>query len=220
MPTIYDNIEKKLSEGLYNHIEKAERVDYCVGYFNLRGWKIIADKIDDLTGMAVTEGEHQFTRYCRLLVGMIKTPRESLIDSFLDQDDLLPDNAKVTRIKNKLAQEFKDQLTIGVPTEQDEKTLQKLLFQLKDGKVVVKLFLRYQLHAKLYLAHGSDRITPKLGLLGSSNLTFPGISGQGELNVDVIEQDAALKLDKWFNDRWNDRWCITSILLTLILRKI
>jgi superfamily II DNA or RNA helicase len=208
MPTIYDNIEKKLSEGLYNHIEKAERVDYCVGYFNLRGWKIIADKIDDLTGMAVTEGEHQFSRYCRLLVGMIKTPKESLIDSFLDQDDLLPDNAKVTRIKNKLAQEFKDQLTIGVPTEQDEKTLQKLLFQLKDGKVVVKLFLRYQLHAKLYLAHGSDRITPKLGLLGSSNLTFPGISGQGELNVDVIEQDAVLKLDKWFNDRWNDRWCI------------
>jgi HKD family nuclease len=47
------------------------------------------------------------------------------------------------------------------------------IYQLKNGKVVVKLFLRYQLHAKLYLVHGSDRITPKLGLLGSSNLTFP-----------------------------------------------
>ena len=31
---------------------------------------------------------------------------------------------------------------------------------------------------------------------------------QGELNVDVLEQDAAYKLCKWFEDRWNDRWCI------------
>ncbi len=52
----------------------------------------------------------------------------------------------------KLAQEFKDQLTIGTPTEDDEKALRKLSQQLKDKKVVVKLHLRYTLHAKLYLA--------------------------------------------------------------------
>ena len=26
--------------------------------------------------------------------------------------------------------------------------------------------------------------------------------------MDVLEQDAALKLSHWFEDRWNDRWCI------------
>jgi PLD-like domain len=41
------------------------------------------------------------------------------------------------------------------------------------------------------------------GFLGSSNLTFPGLSKQGELNVDVLDQDACNKLQKWFEDRWS-----------------
>ncbi|MEK7846533.1 MAG: SNF2-related protein, partial [Nitrospinota bacterium] len=68
--------------------------------------------------------------------------------------------------------------------------------------------LRYQLHAKLYLLFRDDKISPVIGYLGSSNLTLAGLLKQGELNVDVLEQDAALKLAKWFNDRWNDQWCI------------
>jgi superfamily II DNA or RNA helicase len=44
--------------------------------------------------------------------------------------------------------------------------------------------------------------------LGSSNLTFAGLSSQGELNIDVLDSDAAKKLSKWFDDRWEDRWCI------------
>ena len=45
-------------------------------------------------------------------------------------------------------------------------------------------------------------------VLGSSNLTFAGLAGQGELNVDVLDHDAALKLKKWFEDRWKDRFCV------------
>jgi hypothetical protein len=41
-------------------------------------------------------------------------------------------------------------------------------------------------------------------LLGSGNLTLSGLQNQGELNVDALEQDAAKKLAKWFEERWND----------------
>jgi superfamily II DNA or RNA helicase len=34
------------------------------------------------------------------------------------------------------------------------------------------------------------------------------VSEQGELNIDVLDQDACNKLSQWFEDRWNDRWCI------------
>jgi hypothetical protein len=51
-------------------------------------------------------------------------------------------------------------------------------------------------------------VAPLIGYVGSSNLTMAGLSKQGELNVDVLEQDAALKLSYWFEDRWKDRWCI------------
>jgi SNF2 family DNA or RNA helicase len=72
----------------------------------------------------------------------------------------------------------------------------------------VKLFLRHPLHAKLYLLFRPDPINPAVGYLGSSNLTFAGLSKQGELNVDVLDHDACQKLAKWFEERWNDRWCI------------
>jgi len=75
-------------------------------------------------------------------------------------------------------------------------------------KLVVKLFLRHPLHAKLYLLFRPDPVSPKVGYLGSSNLTFAGLSKQGELNVDVVDQDACAKLARWFEDRWDDRWCI------------
>ena len=28
------------------------------------------------------------------------------------------------------------------------------------------------------------------------------------MNIDVLDQDACNKLSQWFEDRWNDRWCI------------
>ena len=70
------------------------------------------------------------------------------------------------------------------------------------------MFLRYPLHAKLYLLFRSDPTNPITGFLGSSNLTFAGLSKQGELNIDVLDHDACEKLANWFEDRWEDRWCI------------
>jgi len=61
--------------------------------------------------------------------------------------------------------------------------------------------LRYPLHAKLYLVKRKDRVAPLVGFIGSSNLTLAGLSQQGKLNVDVVDQDAAAKLQKWFDDR-------------------
>ncbi|MDD5434336.1 MAG: helicase-related protein, partial [Nitrospira sp.] len=114
----------------------------------------------------------------------------------------------VIRIKKKLAEEFREQLTYGLPSNDDEAGLRRLAAQIKAKKVVVKLFLRHPLHAKLYLLFRTDPINPATGFLGSSNLTFAGLSQQGELNIDVLDHDACHKLAKWFDDRWNDKWCL------------
>ena len=208
MPTIYDNINNHLSTQLNLHVTDARRLDACVGYFNLRGWNVISDRVEQLSGDTVVENGTSVNRYCRLLIGMIKSPHDMLIDSFLPDEDHLMDNQKANQLKKQLATELREQLIIGVPTAEDEKYLKQLRQQLVSKKVVVKLFLRHQLHAKLYLSYRRDSLTPQIGLLGSSNLTFAGLSGQGELNIDVLDQDAANKLSDWFNDRWNDRWCI------------
>ena len=35
-----------------------------------------------------------------------------------------------------------------------------------------------------------------------------GLSRQGELNVDVMDRDACGKLADWFQQRWDDHWCL------------
>jgi NgoFVII restriction endonuclease. len=122
------------------------------------------------------------------------------------------DNQTALSLKKKLAEEFHEQLTIGIPSNEDEAGLRRLAAQIKTKKVVVKLFLRHSLHAKLYLFFRTDPINPAISYLGSSNLTLAGLSSQGELNVDVdvdvLDHDACQKLANWFEERWNDKCCL------------
>lgn len=201
MPRIFDNIDKKLLPALQETMQVAERADFCVGYFNLRGWRHLSDYIEKWSG-----GEKSC---CRLLVGMHISPSDEL-KSALRQDlgDSVLDNQTALREKKKIAEEFRRQLTFGIPTASDEHSLRTLAAQIKAGKVVIRVFLAYPLHAKLYLLHRKDANNPTTGFLGSSNLTLAGLAAQGELNVDVLEHDACAKLAAWFDDRWHDRWSV------------
>lgn len=211
MPRIFDNIDQNLLPVLQETLVLSDRADFCVGYFNLRGWKQLDSYVEKWSG-----GEEHC---CRLLVGMQRLPQEELrtVMSLVKRDGEI-DNQAALRLKKKLAEEFRDQLTIGIPTNADEAGLRRLAAQIRAKKVVVKLFLRHPLHAKLYLLFRPDPINPTIGYMGSSNLTLAGLSHQGELNVDVLDHDACQKLAKWFEDRWNDRWCldISSELVQII----
>jgi superfamily II DNA or RNA helicase len=202
MPRIFDNIEQRLLVALKDTLEVATRADFCVGYFNLRGWKTIDHSIERWSGQ---NGE-----CCRLLVGMQKLPGDELRGSLSllgDGQETIDNRAAIT-LKRRLAEEFRSQLVAGIPTDADEAGLRRLARQIRAGKLVIKLYLRHLLHAKLYLVFRNDRINPIVGYLGSSNLTLMGLSQQGELNVDVLDYDACQKLARWFEDRWTDRWCL------------
>lgn len=200
VPRIFDNIDKDLLPALRASLEVSRRADFCVGYFNLRGWKQIDDLTDKFSGLEDSK--------CRVLVGMQKLPQEELRETLtLAEQPAGLDGSAVKRLRRQLAEQFRHQLTLGAPTDSDEVGLQKLARQLRAGKVAVRLFLAYSLHAKLYLLYRDDPQNPMVGYVGSSNLTFSGLLKQGELNVDVLDEDACNKLSTWFGARWNERWC-------------
>ena len=202
MPRIFDNLtpDSSLMPALQDTLGISERADFCVGYFNLRGWSGLAPLVD---GWQPEDGP------CRVLIGMQRLPHDDLRQNVsLVDGPAGMDNQTAHRLRVQMAEQLRQQLTMGAPTNADERTLRQLAEQLRAKKVVVKLFLRHPLHAKLYLLYRNDPVNPIVGYLGSSNLTFAGLAGQGELNVDVLDHDAAHKLKAWFEDRWNDRFCV------------
>jgi superfamily II DNA or RNA helicase len=201
VPRIFDNIELPFLPNLVEMLRTATKADFCVGYFNLRGWNKLGQVVEEQFS-----GEE--ASRARLLVGMHAIPEDEIRSAYsLIKDEGLDAN-KALQLKRRMAEQFREQLTIGAPSDQDEKNLQRLARQLRSGKLVVKLFLKKSLHAKLYLVHREVPGSEVVGYVGSSNLTFAGLMQQYELNVDVLDDDASRKLANWFEDRWNDRWCL------------
>ena len=119
MARIYDNIELKFSQGLQDIITNTgvKRVDFCVGYFNLRGWHLVCDQIDTLPGEFVDE-EFSTTpihRICRLLIGMHQ-PDDELLHWLYSGEKHMPDDLFVREQKLLIAKNFRKQLLSQILT--------------------------------------------------------------------------------------------------------
>ena len=216
MTRIFDNIDADLGPHLIDTYAASERMDAAVGYFNLRGWATFADAVD-----AKPVGDEPVMR---VLVGMtladpddqVLRALQSDLEGSEDDDGI---DGEVARARRQAALvKFRTQLMRGIPNAGDQKSLQRLRQHLVDGRVRIKLFTRRPMHGKAYLCHRQDANLPIVGFVGSSNLTMSGLRHNYELNVDVLDFDAAKKLDAWFVARWDDKFSIdiTDDLIKLI----
>ncbi len=211
MTRIFDNIEQDLLTTLRGTMQVSKRADFCVGYLNLRGWQAVDDLVQPWNP---AEGQ-----VCRVLVGMQRPQHEEIRELYRQSPNGgLIDNATAARLKMQFAAHLREQITLGIPTGQDEAGLRRLARQLRNKQLVIKLFLPHPLHAKLYLLFRDDINNPITGFVGSSNLTLSGLATQGELNVDVLDHLATQKLTQWFDDRWRNRWAldVSEDLATII----
>ncbi|WP_456308248.1 type IIL restriction-modification enzyme MmeI [Rhodococcus erythropolis] len=159
----------------------------------------------------------------RILIGMVMTgPQEEALEELqaaVEGTEVLDADFNVGRErKAQLLEQLRTQLMRGLPTAADRAALQSLRDLLESEAVEIKVFTCRPLHGKAYIFHRQDLSNPITALVGSSNLTAPGLTHNLELNVDVLETNGAQALAEWFEDRWNDKFSreVTADLLTML----
>jgi hypothetical protein len=126
MPTVFDNIdmpflENEARNGLKDALAAARRWDFCVGYFNLCGWRCI-DAVVNFWPLPASDDDPP---PCRLLVGMLRLPHEQLAAWLAEPAERPPDNKRMAQLRKDAAREFRKQLTLGHLTEADEAGLRR-----------------------------------------------------------------------------------------------
>ena len=222
MPSIYDNLTDatRLGPALQGDLTNFTSVDIATGYLDLRGWNGFATILD---GKARAEGDPPVAR---VLIGMVM-PSEAAAMLAALQEKIQPagygadinDLRKATVAKDQLVRHLRTQLMRGVPDAAEQRTLQQLREQLDSGAVEMKVFTDAPLHGKTYIFNApGNAFLERRAYIGSSNLTAAGHFRNLELNIDVVDKDAADKVAAWFEDRWNARFSlpITADLIDLI----
>ena len=222
MPNIYDNTTDttRLGPALRKSLVHFDTVDIATGYIDLRGWSDMADILDSKT-VSTEDGPA-----ARVLVGMV-APADSkqLLDSLQDDVQVPKPGSDVHDLesalvrRDQLVAHLRTQLMRGLATSAGQATLQTLKQQLRDGVVAMRVFTEKPLHGKTYIFHApEDGHLRRWAYVGSSNLTGAGLHRNLELNIDVQDSDATLKLAGWFDERWDDRFSldITAEIIELI----
>ena len=74
------------------------------------------------------------------------------------------------------AEKEKNDFLIGVPA---------IVEGIRAGKIQCRVYRKDKFHAKCYLTHARQEVIGSFALVGSSNLTYPGITENIELNVQI-----------------------------------
>jgi superfamily II DNA or RNA helicase len=198
-----DNREKTMFEALSNALDSSDEIDICVGYFYFSGFQMLAEKLKD--------------KKIRILVGkeldpdcipeIVKYSREQ--DVGLDKYGLRrPSNSQLQMRQNyidALVGFVNDSDTFDNP--QSEKTFEMFIQKIIEGTLEIRKTIE-DYHGKFYLVknakqHSANGDFPGAVFHGSSNFTYRGLSGQGELNEVSRDAHKYKEANKIFEDLWD-----------------
>ena len=159
----------------------------ATGYFNLEGFALIADKLED-------------TPHVRLMLGAEPTPPPA-------RPIRKPGEPRGERFEAKLVREAIEANFRGLErdrdhlqfTEETDRSLRKLLEFLDSGKVEVRRYEKRFLHGKAFIFADNEGV-----LAGSSNFTAAGLVSNLELNLGRYDHTPVKQVKDWFDELWEE----------------
>ena len=88
---------------------------------------------------------------------------------------------------------------------------------IRAGKIVCRVYRKEKFHAKAYITHDRAPVVGALRLVGSSNFTYPGLSENIELNVQITGRPVTV-LQEWYERHWNEAEDVTPEILRILER--
>ena len=106
------------------------------------------------------------------------------------------------------SEKLKDDFLTGVPA---------IVEAIRSGKILCRVFRKEKFHAKAYITHARMEVVGSSALVGSSNFTFPGITENIELNVQITGRPVNV-LQEWFEEHWDNAEDVIPEILRVIER--
>jgi superfamily II DNA or RNA helicase/HKD family nuclease len=88
---------------------------------------------------------------------------------------------------------------------------------IRSGKIICRVYRKDKFHAKAYITHARLEVVGSTALVGSSNFTYPGLTENIELNVQITGQPVAV-LQEWYEEHWEKAEDVSAEILTTIER--
>lgn len=174
---VIDNRKLKMIEAIEELLPESRQLDIAVGYFYLSGFELIYDAFQNLMEKPSAK--------IRVLMGS-KTNLETY--SLLAQGNT-PENEVISDAR-KLALE-------------NQIKLYDIIRWMREKRIEVKVYTgnANYFHAKSYLFHRGTDKKRGYAIVGSSNFSYNGLTGNTELNT--MSQDNFYALSNWFDEIWS-----------------
>jgi len=196
------NKNKLLEEVINDVLPTTKNVDFLVGYFYFSGFQELVDRLEDkklrvLVGMDVE----------REILGKVKQYRE-----FTNQFQNGEKKSTVSR-QNLRDNFYKDFVRIFNDTDffdsqEKIRSFKTYLEKIRDGSLEIRK-TKEPNHAKLYLfqklpEYNEGGEYPGVMVTGSSNLSYSGLKGQAEANVQLRDKQAYREGERLFEELWQN----------------
>jgi len=187
---IVDNSDDdwKVVNYLQQWTEIARSFDIATGYF-------------EIGGLLALDGFWQKLDKIRILMGdevsrRTKRAFEAGLAGLLDRLD-----------RSIEAEKERNDFLSGVPAIVDA---------IRKGTILARVYRKRKFHAKTFITHGRMDVIGSTALVGSSNFTYPGLTQNVELNVQL--QREVDRLQEWYEAHWDEAEDITPDILKTIER--
>ena len=200
MNILHATTDPDLLTRLREMLGSAARADIAVGYLFVSGFAQVADKISRLRKTRILVGRTDRPTLEAVAAGLYQAgPLRAKLDA-----DRMVSRSQRRNIAGHASSGIAENVAALPQTDETQNAVEQMRQLVASGLMEIRAYPRELLHAKAYLCWYDNHAEPGAAIVGSSNFTLAGFTGNTELNVRITGDADMAELSRWFEALWAD----------------